>query len=103
MREPADDQDAALTLQELSRALALAPDWVVERVQAGLIEVRRDSAGGGPAGWRFDAVVVRRVRSMRRTEQCFDAVPELAALVADLEDEIAALRSLVERGVRRPR
>jgi chaperone modulatory protein CbpM len=30
---------------------------------------------------------------MRRIERDFDAVPELAALVADLEEEIDALRA----------
>ncbi|GMV46349.1 MAG: hypothetical protein AMXMBFR66_17470 [Pseudomonadota bacterium] len=91
---PLDDPEL-LTLQELSRALALAPDWVAERVRAGLIEV---SGPAGDAGaWRFDALLVRRVRSMRQTERCYGAVPELAALVADLEEEISALRRRVAR------
>jgi chaperone modulatory protein CbpM len=50
-----------------------------------------------PAGWRFDLVALRRVRRMARLERDFDAVPELAALVADLESEIAALRRQLER------
>jgi chaperone modulatory protein CbpM len=82
-------QAALLTLEELSRAMALPPEWVIERVRAGLIQPQ----GEGPQGWRFDAILVRRVRSMRHTERCFDAVPELAALVADLEDEIMRLRA----------
>jgi chaperone modulatory protein CbpM len=61
---------------------------VTERVRAGLIDVQ----AGPLAAWRFDALVVRRVRSMRRIEHAFDAAPELAALVADLEDEVARLR-----------
>ncbi|HOL38653.1 MAG: MerR family transcriptional regulator [Proteobacteria bacterium] len=95
--DPIADDAAALTLTELARALALAPDWVVERVQAGLIEAGGVSAHASPAEWRFEAVVVRRVRSMWHTEHCYDAAPELAALVADLEDEIDALRRRVAR------
>ena len=97
MRDEIDDVGVWLTLDELSRALAVSPDWVTERVAAGLIEVPSAGASASPAGWRFDAVIVRRVRSMVRTERCFDAAPELAALVADLEDQIAQLRARLAR------
>lgn len=93
MRDRDFDDLAQLTLHELCRALALAPGWVEERVQAGLITPCGDAPPGArPEVWRFDAVLVRRVRSMRHVEQCYGAAPELAALVADLEDEIARLR-----------
>lgn len=88
-------QQAWLSLDELSRALGVAPQWIEERVQAGLIELQGER--GAAAAWRFDTVLVRRMRSMRRTELAFDAVPELAALVADLEDEIARLRGRLAR------
>lgn len=97
MRDDVRDAGPWLTLDELSRAVAVSPDWVSERVQAGLIEVEGDPAGAGTGGWRFDAVVVRRVRSMQHTERCYGAVPELAALVADLEEQIARLRERLAR------
>jgi chaperone modulatory protein CbpM len=97
MRDDVRDAGPWLTLEELSRAVAVSPDWVSERVQAGLIEVEGDPVGQGPAGWRFDAVVVRRVRSMQHTERCYGAVPELAALVADLEEQVARLRERLAR------
>ena len=50
-------------------------------------------AGDAPDAWRFTSVHVRRARAMRRIERDFDAVPELAALVADLIEEIEALRA----------
>ena len=50
-----------------------------------------------PAAWRFDAIALRRVRSMVRLERDFDAVPELAALVADLEEEVQRLRAQLRR------
>ena len=97
MRDEVPEAGAWLTLEELSRALAVSPDWVTERVHAGLIEVESDRVGRGQAGWRFDALVVRRVRSMQHTERCYGAVPELAALVADLEEQIARLRERLAR------
>lgn len=85
--------DAGLSFDELCRICAVPPQWVVERVQAGLLLV----AGESPQAWRFDAVTLRRVRRMAWLERDFDAVPELAALVADLEGEIERLRSRLRR------
>jgi len=88
-RDPIDAAlaDALLTLDELSRLGAVTPQWVIERVRTGLIE-----AGGSAADWRFDPRALSRVRCMVRVERDFDAAPELAALVADLIDEVHALR-----------
>ena len=85
--------DALLTLDELCRATEVGPDWVVERVQAGLLTSRQ----GEGAVWRFDSLALQRVRCMARLERDFDAVPELAALVADLQAEIQRLRARLLR------
>lgn len=87
-------EDAALSLDELCRAVAVEPRWVQERVEAGLLE----APAGEPTAWRFDAVAFTRVRRMVRVERDFDAGPELAALVADLAEEIATLRRALRRG-----
>lgn len=87
------DARAWLELEELCGLIAAPPEWVVERVQAGLVEVGPGAPMEDPPGWRFDSFVVARLRSMRRTELCFGAAPELAALVADLEEEVARLRA----------
>ena len=82
-----------LTLEELCRVSAVEPQWVVELVRAGLISAEpaeRDT-------WQFDTTTVERVRCIARLERDFDAVPELAALVADLQDEIARLRAQLQR------
>lgn len=84
----ADPEPTLLSIDELCSVCALSPQWVVERVQSGLLV----QLSGEPAAWRFDAWVLRRARSMARLEREFDAVPELAALVADLEDEVRRLR-----------
>ena len=86
--------DAGLTLDEVCRVCAVEPHWIVERVRSGLLV---SFAEPEPRAWRFDAVTLRRVRRMVQLETRFDAVPELAALVADLQDEIERLRALVDR------
>jgi chaperone modulatory protein CbpM len=86
--------DARLTLDELCRAVAVDAGWVVRRIEAGLIAAPAD---GAPQSWHFDAVALTRVRRMVRIERDFDAVPELAALVADLAEEVVALRCALRR------
>jgi chaperone modulatory protein CbpM len=85
--------DALLTLDELCRMSAVSPQWVIERVQGGLLQAEGDQV----QAWRFDALALGRVRHMRRVERDFDAVPELAALVADLLDEVQRLRTRLRR------
>ncbi len=86
-------EDAQLTLDELCRATRTSPTWVIERVREGLLT----SCEGEPTAWRFDAITLRRARRIAQLERDFDAVPELAALVADLQDEIERLRLRVRR------
>lgn len=88
-----DAMGGRVTLEDLCRVSAVEPQWVVEHLQAGLISAEP----AGPDSWHFDAMVVERVRCMARLERDFDAVPELAALVADLQDEIARLRAQLRR------
>ena len=86
-------EDACLTLDELSRACAVPPDWVVERVREGLLPV----PGESPRTWRFSSRDLTRARQMLRYERDFDAVPELAALVADLLAELDEVRARLRR------
>ncbi|HZP92555.1 MAG TPA: chaperone modulator CbpM [Burkholderiales bacterium] len=86
-------EDACFTLEELARAAAVSPEWLLARIEEGLL-----AAGGASATqWRFSAVALRRVQRMHAIERAFDAAPELAALVADLLEEIDTLRARVER------
>ena len=82
--------DAALTLEELARACNVEPDWVVRRVQAGIL-------GGQPAvqitEWRFRSGDLLRARRLLRVERDFDANEDVAALVVDLGDEVRRLRA----------
>ena len=83
-------EDAALSLEELARACAVEPDWVVRHVETGTL------LQAGPAGqtgaWRFTSVDLVRARRLREVESVFDANDELAALVVDLSEEVARLR-----------
>jgi chaperone modulatory protein CbpM len=86
--------DASLTLDDLCRVGRVSPQWVAERVEAGLLA---GVTAGEREQWRFDGVALRRVRWMVQLEHDFDAVPELAALVADLRSEIEQLRRRLQR------
>ena len=81
--------DVALTLEELCTSCAVTREWVVTRVHEGLLPLEP----GAPDAWRFGSRHLWRARAMHRIERDFDAAPELAALVADLLEEIEALRA----------
>ena len=82
--------DAALTLDELARAVDVEPDWVVRHVRAGTL-------GGVTTvqitSWRFASADLVRARRLLRVERDFDASEDLAGLVVDLGDEIHRLRT----------
>lgn len=86
--------EVLLSVEQLAAACAIEPEWVIERVRAGLIDglLQDDPADGDPARWRFHDAHLVRVRCMVSMERQMDANPELAALVADLIDEVQALR-----------
>jgi chaperone modulatory protein CbpM len=85
--------DITLSLDELARACAIEPQWIVERVEAGIL---CSSLAGEPACWTFVSADLARVRQLVAVERDFDANPELAALVVDLLEEVRALRSRLE-------
>jgi chaperone modulatory protein CbpM len=79
--------EETLDLHELASACAVSPAWVVERVEAGLLEC--NSSG---SEMRFASAHLVRARRMVTTERCFEANQEVAALVADLIEEVEQLR-----------
>ena len=81
------DEQARLTLDELARTCCMAPGWVVQRLEAGLLQ--GEQAEGR---WQFSSATVVRARRLARLESTFDADPQLAALTADLIEEVATLR-----------
>jgi chaperone modulatory protein CbpM len=89
-------EGACLTLEQLCAAAALERDWLVRHVEEGLIP----ASGTLVAEWRFSTVHVARARRMHEIERTYEAAPELAALVADLLEELDELRARLERGGR---
>ena len=82
-------EDDALTLQDLARCVRMAPEWVVTHVEAGVLQPR---AGQSTHEWRFASTTLVRARRIAHLEHAFDADPQLAALTADLMEEVALLR-----------
>lgn len=111
MAESLDDDDgAALSLDALARACRMDADWVLSRLQDGLLPTaasvgasRQNAAGAGtaadahePTGWVFSSTTVVRARRLAHLEITFDADPHLAALTADLIEEVLALRQRLQ-------
>jgi chaperone modulatory protein CbpM len=81
------------TLEELCAACAFEPEWLVQHIEEGLFPAPE----GARAEWRFSAMALARARRMHALERDFEAVPELAALVADMLEEMDDLRDRLER------
>jgi chaperone modulatory protein CbpM len=82
-------EDSWLTLEQVAAACVVEPDWLLRHIEEGLFPHAESVAGI----WRFSGVSLLRARRMRQLERDFDAVPELAALVADLLEEMDDLRA----------
>lgn len=82
-------EDSWLTVEQLAAACAVETQWLVQHIEEGLLPGVQSVAGT----WRFTSASLARARRMRKLERDFDAVPELAALVADLLEEIDELRA----------
>lgn len=87
-------EDSWLTLEQVAAACRVEPAWLIRHLDAGLFPHAESVAGI----WRFSGAALARARRMRQIERDFDAVPELAALVADLLEEMDALRARLRRG-----
>jgi len=91
------DQDACLTLEELCSVCALEREWLVVRVREGLVPAASAAPGSLDSEWRFTTTALARVRRMREIEHTYEAAPELAALVADMLEELDELRARLRR------
>ncbi|MDX3904400.1 MAG: chaperone modulator CbpM [Pigmentiphaga sp.] len=77
-----------LNAGELARACCADETWVLQLVDAGVIE-----ASGTPAEWRFDSSALRRALQVRSLQRDFDANLDAAALMLDMSNEIRRLRA----------
>ena len=81
--------EAWLTLEQLAAACRVEPAWLLAHAEEGLLpQAERLSET-----WRFSDKTVLRAQRMYRVEHDFDAIPELAALVADMQEEMDAMRT----------
>ena len=87
--------DTALTVQDLARGGSVTLEWVLAHVQAGVLEPFGSGSSTATEWqtWRFTSAALPRVRRIAGLERAFDADPQLAALAADLMEEVAWLRS----------
>ncbi|WP_153111255.1 chaperone modulator CbpM [Propionivibrio limicola] len=90
-------EESWLTLEQMALACRVETDWLLYHIDEGLLPGAERVAGI----WRLSAASLQRVRRMRELERDFDAVPELAALVADLLEEMDELRRIANRPSRR--
>ena len=81
-------ENSWLTLEQVASACTAEPQWLLRRIGADLFPHAECVAGV----WRFSSAELARARRMRQIARDFGAVPELAALVADMLDEMDRLR-----------
>ena len=86
-------EESWLPLEKVAGACRVEADWLLQHFNEGLLP-HMECVGGI---WRIAGVTIARARRMRQVERDFDAVPELAALVADLLEELDDLREQVRQ------
>src|SRR5260221_4940922 len=86
-------EDACLTIEQLCTVCAIEEQWLIRHVEEGLFSV----SGVTVREWRFSSADLRRAQRMRALERDFEAAPELAALMADVLEEMDELRARLQR------
>ncbi len=91
---PAEILDDSLQygLEEVCEVCGVQADYVVEMVEAGIIEAQGDR----PATWRFSALSVVRSRKALRLQRDLDINLPGLALALDLLDEVESLRDQID-------
>lgn len=89
-------EDSWLTLEQVANVCQVEPDWLLFHIHEGLFPHAESVAGV----WRITTASVMRARRMHDLERNFEAVPELAALMADMLEELDCLRARLGQGGR---
>lgn len=79
--------DTPLTLAEFAHSCAVTQEWVVTRVESGLL----CDPAAELSQVRFTSAELTRARRLLNIERNFEANPELAALVVDMMEKIEQL------------
>jgi chaperone modulatory protein CbpM len=86
-------EGVCLTIDQVAAACAVEQAWLIRHLDEGLLPDTESDEGN----WRFSSASLRRVRRMWQLERDFDALPELAALVADMLEQMDDLRARLQR------
>lgn len=78
---------AVFSTEEFARLCGVTTEWIQIHVQEGILK-----ADMSKEEWRFDSACLIRARRIIHLETSFEADPQLAALTADLIDELNTLR-----------
>jgi chaperone modulatory protein CbpM len=81
-------EESYLSLEELAAFCAVEPEWVLQHINDGLLSAAKLESGH----CYFSAIELTRAKRILSIERYFDAAPELAALVADMQEELDSLR-----------
>ncbi len=81
-------EETYLSLEQLAGICAVDSQWVLQHMQDGLLLADRQENGLS----YFSAIQLTRAKRILAIERNFEAQPELAALVADLQEELDSLR-----------
>jgi chaperone modulatory protein CbpM len=81
-----------LRVEEMARLCCVTTEWLQARIEQEVVHaVHRDGA------YYLSSATVIRVQQVAKIEQTYDADPQLAALVADLVEEVQHLRQQLKR------
>ena len=82
-------EETWMTVEQVAAVCTVETDWLSRHLEEGMFPGAECVCGT----WRLTSAGLQRARRMRELERDFDAVPELAALVVDLIEEVHALRA----------
>jgi len=92
------DEQAELSLGDLSRACSCPAEWIIELVEEGALEpLELKPVGYQQTLWRFSGGSLQRVRTAMRLQRDLDINLAGIALALDLLGEIELLEARLQR------
>ncbi|MDO4637714.1 MAG: MerR family transcriptional regulator [Lautropia sp.] len=86
-----------LSITQFAHACNVSETWVTDHVRSGVVPLTEQLApeNSDVRAWRFPGHGIMRTRRIADLERIFDADPQLAAMTADLLEEVQQLRTLL--------
>lgn len=85
--DPSLDTERWIPLPDVARICCLSSDWLIERIEDQVLEATTIEGC-----YHLSPTSIPRIQHMVDIERQYDADPHLAALMADLMEEVRALR-----------